>query len=70
MNKRELRTKYPFIANTFESVLYEPNNAKKYRLLIYNYSKPERGISFERIFEILDENKYVLKLEVRKLWYE
>lgn len=69
MNKSELRTKYPFIANTFESVLYEPNNAKKYRLLIYNYSKPKRGISFERIIDILNENKLTLKIDSKK-WYE
>ena len=70
MNKRELYKNYPLIASTFEKVIHEPNNAKKYRLLIYNYNKPKRGISFEKIFEILNENKLVIKIENRKAWYE
>ena len=69
MNKRELHLKYPIIASVFEKVLYEPNNGKKYRRLIYNYSKPKRGISFEKIFEIIHENNLIVKVENRK-WFD
>ncbi|OFY84533.1 MAG: hypothetical protein A3F72_14100 [Bacteroidetes bacterium RIFCSPLOWO2_12_FULL_35_15] len=69
MNKSELHKKYPIIASVFEKVICETNNAKKHKQLIHNYKTPERGISFEKIFEILDENNFIVKVETRK-WFQ
>jgi hypothetical protein len=69
MYKNELREKYPNIAFTFENILYATENAKKYKFLIYNYGKSTRGLSLERIFEILVENQFICRIDKRK-WFE
>ncbi len=69
MNKSELNKQYPVIASVFERMICEVENAEKHKQLIYNYNTPERGISFEKLFEILAENNFIVKIENRK-WFQ
>ena len=56
MTRATLRDKHPDIAESFEEILKMPLNAKKYRFLAYNYRYSKRGVSLEKIAEVLDEN--------------
>jgi hypothetical protein len=56
MTRVVLRHKYPDIADAFEEILRTPLNVKKYRFLAYNYRFSKRGVSLDRIAEVLAEN--------------
>ena len=69
MDRATLRMNYPDIALPFEEILSIPANAKKYRFVAYNYRISKRGISLERILEVLAENNLKLSL-CEKKWFE
>lgn len=59
MNKEILTSRYPNVAHLFEK--YINKYPTKYRVVKHDYKNSKRGVSLERILEILHENGWSLE---------